>query len=318
MPRKHHSPPVRPAAAFLEALESRMLLSSVTLYPAGAPSEFPPSSAYLKDPTLGQAGANVVGFSLASDIGLDVDTTAPTAGMSNPVVTQAPDADPATSEIHVTSLSGTLQVILRDGTSGSGISSTSIIPGDFTVSRNNIMLVAGTDYTAAVTSGSDASGPYYRVNFTRIGSATTWTGHVQINVPGGEVTDLSGNKMPAYNFNLFIYGAVNNRAIFYNNSSFDGNSTAINSADDAAIATDKSALLPGSTATFANYTSYSKGINGIMVDMAGLTGTITASDFTFKVGNASDTSTWTTAPTPTSITVRAGAGVNGSDRVEIT
>ena len=61
--------------------------------------------------------------------------------------------------------------------------------------------------------------------------------------------------------------------------SFDGNDPAANAADDAAIATDKTALLPGQTATFANYTSYSRGINGIMVDIAGLPGNVTANDF---------------------------------------
>ncbi|HEY4313325.1 MAG TPA: CARDB domain-containing protein [Pirellulales bacterium] len=106
------------------------------------------------------------------------------------------------------------------------------------------------------------------------------------------------------------------RDIFYNNSYYDGN----DAADDAAIATDKQALLPGQTATFANYTSYSKGINGIMVDVANLanSSSISASDFTFFVGNNSDPSTWTQGPAPTDVVVRPGAGVNGSDRIELT
>jgi hypothetical protein len=72
------------------------------------------------------------------------------------------------------------------------------------------------------------------------------------------------------------------RHIFYNNSRFDGNDPA----DDAAIAPDKQALLPGQTADFANYTSYSRGINGIMVDIAGLPEevTLTAADFAFRMG----------------------------------
>jgi hypothetical protein len=41
--------------------------------------------------------------------------------------------------------------------------------------------------------------------------------------------------------------------------------------DVAAIATDKDALLPGQRATFDNYTSYSKGINGLMIDLSGVT-----------------------------------------------
>ena len=89
-------------------------------------------------------------------------------------------------------------------------------------------------------------------------------------------------------------------------------------ADDDAIASDKSALLPGQTATFANYTSYSRGINGLMVDIAGLpTGQLTASDFEFRVGNSNTPGSWTTAVAPTSISVRLGAGVSGSARVEI-
>ena len=66
-----------------------------------------------------------------------------------------------------------------------------------------------------------------------------------------------------------FHANVVGRNIFYNRSGFDGNNAAANAADDAAIATDKQALLPGGTATFANYTSYSRGINGIMVDVAG-------------------------------------------------
>ena len=38
-------------------------------------------------------------------------------------------------------------------------------------------------------------------------------------------------------------------------------------ADDLAIAVDKAASRPGQMATFANYTSYSRGINGLMVDL---------------------------------------------------
>jgi hypothetical protein len=45
---------------------------------------------------------------------------------------------------------------------------------------------------------------------------------------------------------------------------------AANDFDDGAIATDKVALPPGQTGTFANYTSYPRGINGIMVDIQGL------------------------------------------------
>jgi hypothetical protein len=114
------------------------------------------------------------------------------------------------------------------------------------------------------------------------------------------------------------FTAVVGRRLFYNQSSFDGNNAAANAADNGAIATDKTAYLPGSgTTTFANVSSYARGINGIMVDISGPHGTITANDFSFKVGNNNSPNTWATAPAPTTVTVRAGAGTAGSDRVEL-
>src|SRR5665213_3659667 len=93
---------------------------------------------------------------------------------------------------------------------------------------------------------------------------------------------------------------VLSRHVFYNNSSFDGNNPAANAADAGAIAWDKSPLLPGQTASFANYTSYSKGINGVMVDVSGLPATTlsAAADFSFKVGNSSAAGGWVAAPAP--------------------
>ena len=116
----------------------------------------------------------------------------------------------------------------------------------------------------------------------------------------------------------YVPPAVTGRNIFYNNSAWDGNDTAANAADDAAIATNKTAMLPGETASFASYTSYSKGINGIMIDATGTGGTTSASDFTFKVGNDSTPSGWATAPAPTSVSIRPGEGDSGSDRITIT
>ena len=99
------------------------------------------------------------------------------------------------------------------------------------------------------------------------------------------------------------------RHVFYNDSYFDGNDPAANAGDDAAIATDKTALLPGQTATFANYTSYSRGINGIMVDIEGLADPSAVADgdfgeFTFKFGNDDTPGDWLPAPDPADVEVR--------------
>ncbi|MFI5377669.1 MAG: right-handed parallel beta-helix repeat-containing protein [Tepidisphaerales bacterium] len=106
------------------------------------------------------------------------------------------------------------------------------------------------------------------------------------------------------------------RSIFYNNSFYDGNDPAANAADDNAIATDKQALLPGQQASFANYTSFSKGINGIMIDLANPASSpgIAAADFLFRVGNSATPDAWTTAPAPSVVVVRS---VAGADRIEL-
>ena len=111
--------------------------------------------------------------------------------------------------------------------------------------------------------------------------------------------------------------------LFYNQSGtstrYDGNNLAINSLDDLAIATDKTAYLweDAGAATFANVSSYTKGINGIMVDIFGSHPNISADDFIFRVGNNNSPGLWATANAPTSVSVRAGAGTSGSDRVTI-
>ena len=110
---------------------------------------------------------------------------------------------------------------------------------------------------------------------------------------------------------------VAGRHVFYNQSRYDGNTALPNANDDGAIATDKVALLPGQTATLANYTSYSRGINGLMVDIAGLAGSVTAGDFEFKVGNSNTTSGWATLATAPTVSIRAGAGAGGSSRVTL-
>ena len=111
--------------------------------------------------------------------------------------------------------------------------------------------------------------------------------------------------------------AVVGRHVFYNNSAFDGWNAVANAADDAAIAADKLPLRSGQTASFVNYTSYSRGLNGIMVDVAALAGTPRAADFSFRVG-PSFNGTWQTAAAPRSISVRPAAGVGGSSRIAIT
>ena len=83
----------------------------------------------------------------------------------------------------------------------------------------------------------------------------------------------------------------------------------------------KQALLPGETATFVNYTSYLRGINGIMIDFNTLAVVPTVDDFDFKVGNDNNPSAWADAPDPITIAVRSvdtdGDGTPDADRVTL-
>jgi hypothetical protein len=130
--------------------------------------------------------------------------------------------------------------------------------------------------------------------------------------------------------------AVTARDLFYHNSPrYDTTGNAVTPlpfSDDNAIAIDKSAYIPSSaSATFNSVSSYSLGINGVMIDLLGggshtsITLPNILNDFTFKVGNNNSPSTWINAPNPIAVTVRTnvnptsnGAGtVNQSDRVEL-
>ena len=112
--------------------------------------------------------------------------------------------------------------------------------------------------------------------------------------------------------------AVVGRHVFYNHSAHDGRDPAATAADDGAVAPNKSALLPGQPASFSNVTSYSRGINGVMVDVENLpdAATVTAANFGFALGRGDGA--WADGPAPAAVTLRRGAGVGGSDRVTLT
>ncbi len=105
--------------------------------------------------------------------------------------------------------------------------------------------------------------------------------------------------------------------VFYNQSKFDGQNGSSNLTDTTAIATDKVALLPGGTASFQNITSYSDGINGIIINVANLVGLPRVDDFTFFVGNDSNPANWVAAPAPTYVNSYPGRGPGGSTQITL-
>ncbi|NLF32785.1 MAG: hypothetical protein GX591_18085, partial [Planctomycetes bacterium] len=113
--------------------------------------------------------------------------------------------------------------------------------------------------------------------------------------------------------------SVVDRLLFYNNSALDGGDPAAGPGDDGAIAADKEVLLPGGPAVPANTTGYSRGVNGIMVDIAGLADgdALCDGDFTVRLSDDPAGGVWTPGPAPRIIAVRPGAGRDDSDRVTL-
>ena len=109
------------------------------------------------------------------------------------------------------------------------------------------------------------------------------------------------------------------RHLFYNDSHFDGGNSEITPSDDLAIAVEKLPLLPGNTAQFVNYVSYTHGINGVVIDVLNLADptSITFDDFVFRVGNSDDIGSWAINTTATKLAVRPQAGSSYSDRIMV-
>ena len=133
----------------------------------------------------------------------------------------------------------------------------------------------------------------------------------------GERIDVDFDGKPrtqgaAADIGAFETSGPANQCMFYKGSAYDAVS------DDAAVATDKTPLLPGHTATFANYTSYVHGITGMMIDLPNVCEDLSAADFEFHVGNDSNPAAWQTLATAPTVTVREDAGSGGYDRVVLT
>jgi hypothetical protein len=122
--------------------------------------------------------------------------------------------------------------------------------------------------------------------------------------PGGSYTSSSGTEV----YQAAQPTSVVGRSIFYNNSAYDDSNPRAGVLDAGAEATDKFPLLPQSgLAEFSAVSSYSRGINGLVISLTDFYGMLTADDFQFRVGNSHDLAGWTPAPAPTSVTMFAGA-----------
>jgi len=168
--------------------------------------------------------------------------------------------------------------------------------------------------------------------YTQVASAQLYGPQVDFIVPAGTLSVGTHDLVAVYTGNVDASPSqsnvitqtvtaapmVNGEYLFYSGSSaFDGGATSPSSNDYNAIATDKSALLPGNTGSFNNVSSYYEGINGILVDFGNMAaGTVlSASDFQFNVDSMNSPNTWTAGPAPAS--VATWIGPNGDTFADI-
>lgn len=140
-------------------------------------------------------------------------------------------------------------------------------------------------------------------------TATSHTIDVRASSSDGTMSDKSFT-IAVSNLNDAV---ISSRQLYYDGSSFDG------STDFDAVATDKQFLVNGETATFANYSSYWAGLNGVVLELNDLNGTPTLANvgdyFEFRVGNDDTTGDWAAAPVPVDVVYESNVGSNGIDRV---
>jgi hypothetical protein len=86
---------------------------------------------------------------------------------------------------------------------------------------------------------------------------------------------------------------------------------------DPAVSAAKQPLLPGQVGSVLNVTNKTYGLTGVTVDVTGLPGPVSASDFLLRTGNSTDFGTWTTPAGAPTVSLLPAGGVGGSDRVVV-
>jgi hypothetical protein len=128
----------------------------------------------------------------------------------------------------------------------------------------------------------------------------------------GVIDDMILDKLDDPSLGLVSWvlaGEVTGEHVFYKGSALE-----IAGGIGAAMA-NKSALTAGNKAQFSNYTSYDRGLNGILVDFSGTVSGLSKSDFVFKVGNDNSPGAWKLVTAVPTITPLTPAG--GTTQVEI-
>jgi len=176
-------------------------------------------------------------------------------------------------------------------------------------------IIVGANNSAALTlSGgiSQLNAALATLTFTAPISGSSVTLTAQAN-DGSPLNNLSNSLSTTI---TLVASSVVNRQVFYNRSPStafgDGSGNPIN-----AIDTSKSVLLPGQTSSFNSYSNYTKGLNGLIVDVANLAEIPSSADFQFAIWNGFDAVGFLPLASQATISTFAGGGTSGASRVKI-
>jgi len=112
---------------------------------------------------------------------------------------------------------------------------------------------------------------------------------------------------------LIVNSTIAGRSVYYGGTVFD-----TTAGSQGALDTTKRALLPGQTASFANYTNFVNGLTSFIVDLVGLPGIALApSNFQFATWNAISPDGFVALAAVPTITVLPNQGSSGSTRVKV-
>jgi hypothetical protein len=219
-------------------------------------------------------------------------------------------------------------ITANDGNGGStSVSFTYTVNNVGPTLTRNLATVSGNVLSVLTNSGTYADVPADTVSLSVDAGAIvnngngTWswsmtpTAIITNQVVTVTATDEDGGSATV-TFTVNAVAVIATRGTFYNN--------ATGASASSSLATDKVPLLPGQSSTFANYTNYSRGLNGVVVDIAGLPATTTVPQFlaSLQLSQWNGIAAGGFAALPgaaiPSVTLQPGLGAGGATRVRIT
>jgi YDG domain/SdrD B-like domain len=148
---------------------------------------------------------------------------------------------------------------------------------------------------------------------------------IGLSLSGIDANNYTVNTTASTTANITPTASIASRKIFYNNAAGFGtsginNSPLVNPIN--AIDPTRNALLPGETTSLSNYSNYSRGLNGLVVDInnpENLAG-INATSFSFAIWNdfSNATPNFATINPAVMVSTFPTGGDGGSDRIKLT